>query len=585
MQIADLATAAGINIVFAAIFLLLYSIFRKQSGNAGVYFTRHLLRESNAGKGDEEFHFENLLPSVTWVKHAWDPSEEDVLASAGLDAVVFLRVFIFSLRFFGICTVIGLCVLVPVNFTDTQLAADKDDLLYAALDVFSISNVRNGTSRLWVHFAAVYAISLAAYILLYIEYRGIAGKRLKVLAAARPQPDQFSVLIRAIPAAEDKTYSDMVEEYFTHYHAHSYLSHQMVYHSGKVQALLAELNKLKKSIEDLKKKPPSERPQRREGILGLYGKKVDAVELNNRKLERLRTSIRESQTLFLQRKEELPVGFVTFKSRCGAAVAAQTQLSKNPMTWVTEWAPEPRDVLWANLSIPYLQLGIRSILVWTAVFFLIIFYIIPATFVQSLAQLQNLEKWVPGLVDLLEAIPGVSQVVSGYLPSLVLSLFLYLVPPFLVILSNLQGPVSNSRLIRMATARFAFLLIVDAFFASVLSGTVFNQLSSWLSSPKMIPERLARAIPGQVRCCFRALQTSDIPPVSQVHDVTRCSALSLVTTLNEILTLSVIVFRPVSLFHTFSLLDGPVSLWKFCKVVLCAGISSKGTQLTETSHT
>lgn len=94
--------------------------------------------------------------------------------------------------------------------------------------------------------------------------------------------------------------------------------------------------------------------------------------------------------------------------------------------------------------------------------------------------------------------PGLSQVVSGYLPSLVLSLFLYLVPPFLVFLSNLQGPVSYSRLIRLAANRFFFLLIVDGFFTSVLSGTVFNQLDSWISSPKAIPERLARAIPGQV---------------------------------------------------------------------------------------
>lgn len=57
------------------------------------------------------------------------------------------------------------------------------------------------------------------------------------------------------------------------------------------------------SIEELKKKPPSERPHRREGVLGLYGKKVDAVELNTRKLDRLYTSIRESQTIFLQKKE------------------------------------------------------------------------------------------------------------------------------------------------------------------------------------------------------------------------------------------------------------------------------------------
>lgn len=99
MQIWDLATSAGINILFAIIFLSLYSVFRKQPGNAGVYFTRHLLRESNAGKEDEAFHFDNLLPSVSWVRQAWDPTEQEVLASAGLDALVFLRVFVFRFVF------------------------------------------------------------------------------------------------------------------------------------------------------------------------------------------------------------------------------------------------------------------------------------------------------------------------------------------------------------------------------------------------------------------------------------------------------------------------------------------------------
>lgn len=97
------------------------------------------------------------------------------------------------------------------------------------------------------------------------------------------------------------------------------------------------------------------------------------------------------------------MGFVTFRSRWGAAVAAQTQQSTNPVEVVTEWAPEPRDVLWSNLSIPYVQLRLRSIFVAAAVILLIIFYFIPATFVQGLAQLQSLEKWFPALVDLLMA--------------------------------------------------------------------------------------------------------------------------------------------------------------------------------------
>lgn len=99
MEIAELGASAGVNIFFALLFFLLYSIFRKQHGNAGVYFTRHVLRErkrANAADEDNDsFSLDSLVPSAGWVKRAWDPTEQDILKSSGVDAVVFLRIFIF----------------------------------------------------------------------------------------------------------------------------------------------------------------------------------------------------------------------------------------------------------------------------------------------------------------------------------------------------------------------------------------------------------------------------------------------------------------------------------------------------------
>ena len=57
----------------------------------------------------------------------------------------------------------------------------------------------------------------------------------------------------------------------------------------------------------------------------------------------------------------MPAAFVSFKSRWGAAVCAQTQQNQDPTLWLTDWAPEPRDVYWENLSIPYVQLGFRRL--------------------------------------------------------------------------------------------------------------------------------------------------------------------------------------------------------------------------------
>ena len=98
----------------------------------------------------------------------------------------------------------------------------------------------------------------------------------------------------------------------------------------------------------------------------------------------------------------MPAAFVSFKSRWGAAVCAQTQQSRNPTIWLTEWAPEPRDVYWPNLAIPYVSHTDRKLIMGVAFFFLTFFAIIPIAFVQSLASIEELEKAAPWLKSLVE---------------------------------------------------------------------------------------------------------------------------------------------------------------------------------------
>jgi len=93
--------------------------------------------------------------------------------------------------------------------------------------------------------------------------------------------------------------------------------------------------------------------------------------------------------------KELPVAFVTFKSRRNAALAAQTQQHSNPLELITEMAPEPRDVSWRNLAIPQKILPLNKIGVILAAALLTIFFAIPVTAVQGIAKYEKLKKWFP----------------------------------------------------------------------------------------------------------------------------------------------------------------------------------------------
>lgn len=100
----------------------------------------------------------------------------------------------------------------------------------------------------------------------------------------------------------------------------------------------------------------------------------------------------------------------------------------------------------------------------------------------------------------------VSQVITGYLPSLILQLFLKIVPPIMEFLSSIQGYVCHSDIEKSACNKVLWFTIWNIFFATVFSGSVLYQVSIFLD-PKNIPAKLASAVPAQVRMHFPA-QTS-----------------------------------------------------------------------------
>ena len=99
--------------------------------------------------------------------------------------------------------------------------------------------------------------------------------------------------------------------------------------------------------------------------------------------------------------------------------------------------------------------------------------------------------------NLLNCRTVVSQVITGYLPSLILQLFLFFVPPIMLTFSAIQGYISRSRIERSACSKMLWFIIWNVFFANVLSGSALYEVNVFLE-PKNIPRVLAEAVPGQV---------------------------------------------------------------------------------------
>ncbi|XP_010525100.1 PREDICTED: CSC1-like protein HYP1 [Tarenaya hassleriana] len=501
MLLSALLTSVGINLGLCFLFFTLYSILRKQPGNVTVYAPR-LVHEGKSQQRDE-FNLERFLPTAGWVRRAWELSDEHILLNMGLDALVFSRIFVFSLRVFSFAAMVGIFILVPVNYMGTELE-EFSDLSNKTLDSFSISNVNNGSNRLWIHFCAIYIFTGVVCSLLYSEFKYISSKRIAYFYSSKPQPQEFTIMVSSIPRVSGSSISDTVESFFRQYHPSTYLSHIVVHRTDKLKTLVNNAEKLYKKLTRIKSGNFSQQKFRRDGFLGLFGRNVDEADHYEKKLEKLEHEMRLKQSLLAG--EEVPAAFVSFRTRHGASIALNIQQGLDPTEWVTEMAPEPRDVHWPFFTASFVRRWISNVVVFVAFMTLIVLFIVPVLLVQGLANLHQLEIWFPFLKGVLN-IAVVSQVITGYLPSLILQFFLHMIPPVMLLLSSMQGFISHSQTENSACFKLLIFTIWNSFFANVLSGSALYRVNVFLE-PKNIPRVLAEAVPAQATFFISYVVTS-----------------------------------------------------------------------------
>ncbi|KAH9793339.1 CSC1-like protein [Citrus sinensis] len=411
----DIGVAATINILSAFAFLSAFAILRIQPINDRVYFPKWYLkglRSSPLQTGTLVSKFVNLdfrsyLRFLSWMPAALQMPEPELIDHAGLDSAVYLRIYLIGLKIFIPIACLGFAVMVPVNWTNKTLEHSK--LKYSNIDLLSISNVPLGSNRFWTHLVMAYVFTFWTCYVLKREYEIVAAMRLHFLASEHRRPDQFTVLVRNVPPDPDESVTQLVEHFFLVNHPDHYLTHQVVNNANKLSELVNKKKKMQNWLDFYQLKysrNPARKPSTKTGFLGLWGKTVDAIDFYTSKIETLKKEISlEKDKVMSSGKSVIPAAFVSFKTRWGASVCAQTQQTRNPTLWLTDWAPEPRDVYWDNLAIPFVSLTIRRLIIFVAYFFLTFFFMIPIAIVQSLANIEGIEKALPFLRPIIEVIP------------------------------------------------------------------------------------------------------------------------------------------------------------------------------------
>ncbi|THU72530.1 hypothetical protein C4D60_Mb04t13120 [Musa balbisiana] len=74
----------------------------------------------------------------------------------------------------------------------------------------------------------------------------------------------------------------------------------------------------------------------------------------------------------------------------------------------------------------------------------------------------------------------IKSFIQGFLPGIVLKIFLIVLPMILMLMSKFEGFVSLSALQRRSASKYYIFLLVNVFLGSIIAGTAFEQLNSFI---------------------------------------------------------------------------------------------------------
>ncbi|CAI0545423.1 unnamed protein product [Linum tenue] len=504
MDFSSFLTSLGTSFIIFIILMLLFAWLSRRPGNSVIYYPNRILKGMDPLEGGPS----RTRNPFSWIREALSSTEQDIINISGLDTAVYFVFLGTVLAIFVLSGLLLLPVLLPIAATDNNIKGSKSDVsnnTFDELDMLSMGNVTEKSSRLWAFLIATYWVSLVTYYSLWKAYNHVSALRAAALMSPEVKSEQFAILVRDIPPPPSgETMKQHVDSYFKAIYPDTFYRSMIVTDNKMVNKIHEELEGYKKKLERAEAvfalsketggKPEGVRPTTKTGCMGLLGKKVDSIEYFNEKINELVSKLEAEQKLTLLEKHQ-SAAIVFFTSRVVAASAAQSLHAQMVNKWTVTDAPEPRQVIWTNLSMKFFMREIRQYIVYVIVALTILFYLIPIGLISAFTTLGNLKKLLPFLKPVLN-IGAVRTVLEAYLPQIALIVFLAMLAKLLLFLSKAEGIPSLSHAIRAASGKYFYFTVLNVFIGVTIGNTLFNTFKDIENDPNSAVDILATSLPG-----------------------------------------------------------------------------------------
>lgn len=497
--ISTLALNAVICGVFVTCFLLLRLKFKRiYSPKASFDLVREDQRPEELPKDP-----------FSWILILLTRPQSFILKHAGLDGYFFLRyLLVMACVFIG--GLINCAVLLPVNITNGNGQE--------GLDMLSISNVKDRT-RYYAHVFVGWVYYGAVVFVFWRELYFYNSLRCAVYSLPRFASKRSSrtILFQTVPD-ELLDEKQMFKLFNGIRHVFTLRTSRKL--TGKIQEranvvtmlenaenkLLTMAVKAKLKRDNILKKlnlpPPQDSsiisdyvPEKKRPTHRANHKKVDTIEWCKERIPELNKEIKYMQKSFKANRPHNSL-FVEFENQYYAQMALLLVISHNPMRLQPLYIGyEPGNVIWTNMRLFWWERVFRQSVAAAAVCALVLLWAIPVTFVgviSNITYLTNKIHWLRWILNLPKFLRGL---ITGMLPSVMLSVLFWFLPITIRSLARVAGvPLTQATELYTQVAYFAF-QIINGFIILTLASSATATATQVLKDPSSSMSLLALGFP------------------------------------------------------------------------------------------
>ncbi|KAI0910533.1 hypothetical protein F4823DRAFT_561880 [Ustulina deusta] len=475
-----------------------------------------------------------VLPDsfLGWIPALYRVTEEQVLASAGLDAFVFLSFFKMSLRLFATMMFFSITVLWPIHRTfDTfdnlhSSPPSKNSSGYPSslfnnryLDESFLFTTEGedgdgdkNSSYLWSYLVftwffsslTVYFMNTETFKLVKIrqDYLGTQStvtdrtfrltgipKDLRTKEKIKEFVENLAIgHVRSVNLCQNWAEIDglmaqrrnilhKLEEAWSAYRSQKAMAPRATIHHNAVNngneqedghGEYADENGPLLTGDSLRGLTARPKIRLRFGFLKMRNRKIDALDYYEEQLRRL-----DEKILAARKKDYAPTdtAFVTMDSIAACQMAVQATVDPRPGQLLAKPAPSPSDVIWRNIYVPRYRRRFQSVLVTIFITSLSILWFFPVAILASLLSICTIQRVAPKLGELLQQHEITNALVRTGLPTLIVSLLNVLVPYLYDYLSNIQGFISQGDVELSVISKNFFFVFFNIFVVYAVSGS------------------------------------------------------------------------------------------------------------------